>query len=123
MFLAGCTWIARISLLSTSAALLVFSFAEFAPDVRVTMFKQSDKIIHFIATGLITATSLIALPRIRANWLFASAFAISVFIEVAQLFSPRSADLVDLAASAGGILAVAVVYYAPVLRSKTLESG
>lgn len=111
-------WIARTIFIVFAVVLLAATLSEAWSSMKFTVFRQADKVAHFWSMYIFTSVSLLAFPEVRSGCLFLGAIAIAALIEAAQLFGPRTADVLDLAASIAGIVAVALVYFSPKLRSK-----
>ena len=87
------------------------------PNPRLSTPRNSDKVAHFGAYGLLgvlTARALLAVPRRRSAWIGA-ALGISAYgcaDELHQLFIPgRDGDVVDWAAdSTGGVIGLAAMW-------------
>ncbi|MDI1365429.1 MAG: VanZ family protein [bacterium] len=70
------------------------------------IFGLTDKSAHAIAFGGLTALSFAAFPRMRRTDLARTVLILGGAVEVAQLFSGRSASLADWAADAVGVVTV-----------------
>ncbi len=95
---------------------LIFYFsAQSYPNVGVDISGISDKLLHFFEYSILTLLILrgygeLALPYFSKSAFFSFLYAVSD--EIHQYFVPRrSADILDLLADTGGIMAVLFVTY------------
>ena len=110
-------WIARICLVSSAAITILATLDPIGRDIRIEMYQEADKIAHFLATFFVSLFALIAFPRIRGRTIFIAILLSAMALEIAQLLSPRSAELTDLLMSWLGVFAIALAYYARRFRS------
>jgi VanZ family protein len=66
----------------------------------------SDKAAHFLAFFGLMAIALMAFPAVRRNDMAAGLIAFAAAVEVLQVFTGRTASLVDMAFNCAGVLAV-----------------
>ncbi|MEO1323966.1 MAG: hypothetical protein AAFV59_13275 [Pseudomonadota bacterium] len=109
-------WIVRICLISIAIALFSTTLTSAWLDLKSLMYRHADKVGHLIGMFFVTSISLLAFPKARAVSVFVGAIVLAGIIELAQLFGPRSADIIDLYTSIAGVLMAAIVFYAPEIR-------
>lgn len=110
-------WLSRLALLILIVTMLAATLDPVGRDIRIAMYQDADKIAHFLATFIMSIVGLIAFPRMRAWWVFGLIAMLAAAVEVAQLFSPRTADISDLLMSWLGIAAIMLAYYSPRIRA------
>ncbi|MEM9571900.1 MAG: VanZ family protein [Pseudomonadota bacterium] len=110
-------WIARICLVASAVLTIMATLDPMGRDIRIEMYKEADKIAHFMATFLVSLFALIAFPRIQGSKIFFAVAMAAIALELAQLLSPRSAELTDLLMSWLGVMVIALTFYAKDIRS------
>ncbi|MBI1682518.1 VanZ family protein [Caulobacter hibisci] len=83
----------------------------------------SDKTAHAIAFGALTSLSFLSFPRMRRTDLAIAAVMLGASIEIAQLFTHRSASFGDLAADAIGVGVVFLASHIEAVRRDARERG
>lgn len=92
-----------LSRIGLAAALIGLTYFSLIPSDSVTI-SASDKIMHFIAYGMVAGALAAALPRTSLLWVFIASSAIGIALEAAQAVLPtgRSASVGDQIANMGG---------------------
>lgn len=86
-------------------------------DMRVFLYRHTDKIGHFLVMLFFTQGSILVFRSVRVVWICVALVIFSAALELAQVFSERSADLIDFLAGAGGTLVITTAYYSNALRN------
>lgn len=112
-------WVRVIFAILTVVAAAILMLGPF-PNPR-DLVGLDDRPAHAIAFGLMTAVALIAAPRVTRLYCAVIVFLISGTIEIAQVFTGRSASISDLAANLIGISLVTFAW-TPRVRSNTRDN-
>ena len=98
--------------------MLVLSLSDSWTHWQWHLYKNIDKVGHFLAMVLFTMVALLALPRSSARSIIIGSCLVAAAIEIFQIFGARSADVLDLASSVAGTALVAFIYFSSWIRNE-----
>jgi len=91
--------------LSIAVALtIVMIVGSLAPAPTGVEFKISDKLIHFLAYGILAGWYGAVFVRARYGWIFVGLFLLGLSLEYGQMLTGRDFDLYDQLANTLGII-------------------
>lgn len=98
--------------LSIAVALTVLMIVgSLSPAPTGVEFKISDKLIHFLAYGILAGWYGALFSRVHYGWIFIGLFALGLSLEYAQTLTGRDFDLYDQVANTLGIMVALCLCY------------
>ncbi|MEL7096318.1 MAG: hypothetical protein AAGK70_12840 [Pseudomonadota bacterium] len=109
-------WTARFGMVLFVILIFTTTLTDVWKEIRFNLYYHLDKVSHLISMFGLTLLCLLALPTLRAPTIFLTMILLAALIEFAQLFSHRSADMIDFLSGVAGTACVAIAYYCEKLR-------